>query len=180
MQTKTCTKRCIHRHVPTDAYTNVEECITHILVSKSHHIQQSIPSAFRTRRWCEVCSALMCCVVKMQFRCVAFPGSLQRFVFRWRNLNLGLWWGSVLCFHYRNQGKKRKTMHPVLTHGKPNFKPTSALSSNHAVGAKREATDLYYWVAFTLNSSSFKPHGSVVLHSLRNVQGNRCLIFTLW
>lgn len=56
--------------------------------TKSHSIRQTVLSAFRAQKWCEVCSAAMCCAVKMQFECVAFPDSLQRFLPLWRNLSL--------------------------------------------------------------------------------------------
>lgn len=118
----------------TDMHTQTHDTHTH---QNLHRIWQKVLSAFRAQKWFEVCWAPMCCAVKMLFRCVAFPDSLCRFVFHWRNLD----------FVSAEVQFGRGRTHTISLHMESlivSLNCTPVLRCHHcsAVGSKRVANDL--------------------------------------
>lgn len=149
-------------HTSTGVYTQTEECMIHTQESETHRkisITYSL-SAFRARKWCEVCWAQMCCAVKMQFRCVAFPDSLRRFVFHWRNLDLvsaEVQFGfSITLIREGRGGTCTLFLHMESLILSPNYTPALRSHHSNAVGAKIVQQMIYSSASpSTLLSSQF-------------------------
>lgn len=147
---QTCKQKYPHiLHTSTGVHAQTTKCIIQTQKIETHEnlhqIRQRVLFAFRARKWYEVCWAPMCCAVKMQFRCVAFPEKRWRFVFHWRNLC----WISVWVIHYSNQGRETRNTQSLLTYSMESFiwslNYTSALRSHcsNAIGAKRVQQMIY-------------------------------------